>query len=264
MPVLKNHKPRRRFGQHFLIDDRVIEQIVAIIAPADGDYLIEIGPGLGALTQVLVHSDATLDVIELDRDLAQTLAQRLGDPTNLRIHTMDALKTDFTELAEGKTLRILGNLPYNISSALLFHLLEHRRVIKDMHFMLQNEVADRLVAKPGSRTYGRLSVMVGLLCQVEKLFLVRPESFSPAPRVDSAVLRLTPRAMPAAPVECLEDFEHVVRQAFSQRRKTLRNALRTLLDETQIRLADIDPGARPETLNLESFAALSNTLSRQS
>jgi len=260
--VSQDFKPRRRFGQHFLIDDRVIESIVSAISPSKGDVLVEIGPGLGALTGMLAKTDAKLEVIELDRDLAQTLAERLGHPANLQIHTMDALKTDFTELAEGNRLRIVGNLPYNISSPLMFHVIEHRSVIKDMHFMLQNEVVDRLVAKPGSRSYGRLSVMVGLQCSVEKLFIVPPESFSPAPRVNSALVRLQPRLTYTTSVHRLEDFEYVVRQAFSQRRKTLRNALRRIIDERQIRSTGIDPGARPETLNIEEFAALSNELSR--
>ena len=258
-----HHKPRRRFGQHFLIDEQIIEQIITVISPAPNDHLIEIGPGLGALTRMLVESDATLDVIELDRDLASALPQRLGNPENLRIHTMDALKTDFTALAEGHALRILGNLPYNISSPLLFNLLDHRAVIADMHFMLQDEVVDRLVADPGSRDFGRLSVMVQLVCRIEKLFVVPPESFSPPPRVNSAVVRLIPRKTPAASVDQPDDFEQVVRQAFSQRRKTLRNSLRSLLDEEQLRAAGIDPGARPETLNLGAFAALSNQLSKQ-
>ena len=184
--VSSQHKPRRRFAQHFLIDERIIEQIIRVISPHQGDHLIEIGPGLGALTRRLVESRATLDVIELDRDLAKALPKRLGNPNNLRIHTMDALEADFTLLAKEGALRVLGNLPYNISSPLLFHLIEHRSVIEDMHFMLQEEVVDRLVAHPGNRDYGRLTVMVQLVCRVEKLFQVPPSAFSPPPRVNSA------------------------------------------------------------------------------
>ena len=259
---MTSHKPRRRFAQHFLIDEGVIEQIIAVIAPASSQSLVEIGPGLGALTRILVDTVTTLQVIELDRDLAEELPRRLGNPPNLQVHATDALDTDFTALAGERPLRILGNLPYNISSPLLFHLLEHRPVIQDMHFMLQNEVVDRLAARPGSRTYGRLSVMVQLVCRVDKLFEVPPESFSPPPRVNSAVVRLVPTEAPAVRVDQPTQFEQVVRQAFSQRRKTLRNSLRNLLDESEIRAAGIDPGARPETLDLVGFAALSNKLSQ--
>lgn len=253
---------RRRFAQHFLIDERVIEQIVTVISPHDDDHLIEIGPGLGALTRLLVESGSMLDVIELDRDLARELPKRLGDPDNLRIHTMDALTTDFTSLAAGNPARVIGNLPYNISTPLLFHLLSHQAVIRDMHFMLQDEVVNRLVAKPGGGDFGRLSVMVQLECRVEKLFQVPPEAFSPPPKVNSAVTRLVPRDTPSAVIANRGDFEKVVKQAFSQRRKTLRNSLRTVLDETQIAAAGIDPGVRPETLDVVAFAALSNQLSK--
>ena len=256
------HQPRRRFAQHFLIDETIIEQIIAVISPAPDQHLLEIGPGLGALTRVLAASGALLDVIELDRDLARDLTGRLDNPENLQIHTMDALKTDITALAKDARLRVLGNLPYNISSPLLFHLIAHRCVITDMHLMLQDEVVDRLVATPGNRSYGRLSVMVQLVCRVHKLFVVPPESFSPPPKVNSAIARLVPRDIPAVQVDDPGHFEQVVRQVFSQRRKTLRNSLRNLLDEEQIRAADIDPRARPETLDLVGFAALSNQLSR--
>ena len=256
------HKPRRRFGQHFLIDEHIIEKIITVISPRGADNLVEIGPGLGALTRVLIEAGFELEVIELDRDLAKQLPQRLGDPQNLHMYTQDALKTDFTELARGRELRVFGNLPYNISSPLLFHLLAHRTVIDDMHFMLQDEVVERLVANPGGRDFGRLSVMVQLVCRADKLFAVPPEAFSPPPRVNSAIVRLVPRDALAARVDDRTHFEKVVRQAFSQRRKTLRNSLRNLLDENQIRSAEIDPGARPETLELAQFAALSNQLSK--
>ena len=254
-------KPRRRFAQHFLIDEAVIERIIAVISPAPDECLVEIGPGLGALTRALVEIVRSLQVIELDRNLADELPRRLGNPRNLHVHAMDALTTDFTKLAGEHRLRIVGNLPYNISSPLLFHLLDHQPIIQDMHFMLQNEVVDRLAASPGNRDYGRLSVMVQLVCWVDKLFEVPPESFSPPPRVNSAVVRLVPAKTPTVLVD-KPHFERVVRQAFSQRRKTLRNSLRDLLDENEIRAAGIDPGARPETLDLVGFAALSNKLSR--
>ena len=259
---MTSFKPRRRFAQHFLVDEAIIERIIAVISPAPNECLVEIGPGLGALTRPLVEIVKSLQVIELDRDLADELPRRLGNPPNLHIHAMDALATDFTELAGAQHLRILGNLPYNISSPLLFHLLDHQPVIQDMHFMLQNEVVDRLAASPGGRDYGRLSVMVQLVCRVDKLFEVPPESFSPPPRVNSAVVRLVPAKTPLVRVDQPAHFERVVRQAFSQRRKMLRNSLRDLLDENEIRAAGIDPGARPETLDLVGFAALSNKLSR--
>ena len=201
------HKPRRRFAQHFLIDETIIEQIITVISPSPEEHLVEIGPGLGALTRVLAASGVLLDVIELDRDLARDLAGRLGNPGNLRVHIMDVLKTDITALAKDTRLRVLGNLPYNISSPVLFHLIAHREVITDMHLMLQNEVVNRLVASPGKRSFGRLSVMTQIVCRVEKLFTVPPESFSPPPKVNSAVVRLVPRDVPAAQVDDPTHFE---------------------------------------------------------
>lgn len=249
-------RARKRFGQNFLHDPGVIGRIIAAIAPAPGDHLVEIGPGHGALTQPLLASGGRLDVVELDRDLIAGLRQ-MGHG-RLIVHQGDALAFDFSTLVEpGERLRLVGNLPYNISTPLLFHLLEQPEVIADMHFMLQLEVVQRMAAGPGGGDYGRLSVMVQYRCRVEPLFRVGAGAFRPAPKVESAVVRLVPHRTPPVDVGDERLFARVVALAFSQRRKTLRNTLRGLLDESAIRAAGVDPGARPETLGLERFAALS-------
>lgn len=259
------HRARKRFGQNFLHDPGVIQRIVAAIDPRPGQRLVEIGPGQGALTLPLLERAGSLDVIELDRDLIaplQTLAAGRGE---LRVHNADALKFDFRSLArDGAPLRVVGNLPYNISTPLLFHLIAQADVIQDMHFMLQKEVVDRMAAAPGSGDYGRLSVMVQFYCEVTRLFTVGPGAFRPAPKVDSAVVRLIPRRSPVVDVHDPAVFAAVVNQAFSQRRKTLRNALKRMLSDEEIRAAGIDPGARPEELDLARFAALANLAARPS
>jgi 16S rRNA (adenine1518-N6/adenine1519-N6)-dimethyltransferase len=223
--------------------------------------VVEIGPGLGALTGPLLERCAALDVIEIDRDLSARLHDELGDRPGLRIHCADALTVDLGSLATGgEGLRVVGNLPYNLSTPLLFHLLKHASVVTDMHLMLQREVVDRLVARPGGGDYGRLTVMVGLWCTCEKLFNVASGSFRPAPRVTSAVARLRVRESPAVQVAHPPTFQRLVARLFSQRRKTLRNGLRGLLDEAQLEDLGIDPRARPETLELAQFAALANAL----
>lgn len=249
------HKARKRFGQNFLHDSRVIERIVRAIHPKAGERLVEIGPGLGALTVPLLRATGKLDVVELDRDLIPKLEQQCTGQGELIIHSADALKFDFCSLAAGGKLRLAGNLPYNISTPLIFHLLDQAHCIDDMHFMLQKEVVDRLAAAPGSRDYGRLSVMVQYRCKVERLFLVPPGAFTPPPKVDSAIVRLQPYAEPPVDVDA-GVLENLVAQAFGQRRKTLRNALEGLLDATAIAAAGIDPQRRAETLGLEEFAAL--------
>jgi 16S rRNA (adenine1518-N6/adenine1519-N6)-dimethyltransferase len=253
------HRPRKRFGQHFLHDPAVIGRIVAAIRPAPGDRLVEIGPGLGALTRPLLEAASELDAIELDRDLLELLRVDCAGLGTLRIHHADALAFDFAELrGAGPPLRVAGNLPYNISTPLLFHLLAQAEHLRDLHFMLQKDVVDRMAAGPGEEAYGRLSVMLQYRCRVEPLFAVGPGAFRPPPRVWSAVVRLVPRETLPVAVRDERRFAEVVRLAFGQRRKTLRNSLRELLDPGRIEAAGVDSGARPETLDLAAFAALSD------
>lgn len=247
-------RARKRFGQHFLHDAGVLRRIADAADPHPGDHVVEIGPGPGALTALLLERVGSIDAIEIDRDLAAALQTRWPDA--LRLHQGDALKFDFSALAEarGGKLRVVGNLPYNISTPLLFHLLEHRARIRDLTVMLQKEVVDRIVARPGSNDYGRLGVMLSPWFEVEKLFDVGPGAFRPPPKVWSSVAKLT--VLPAPRFEVPPAYGEVVACAFSQRRKTLRNALRGLLTPEAITRAGIDPGARPETLSPQQFAAL--------
>ena len=258
---MQTHRARKRFGQHFLHDTSVVARIVRAIGARPGERLIEIGPGLGALTGALLESCENLDVIELDRDLAAKLqADYQGDP-RVRVHTGDALKYDFRQLAApGERLRVVGNLPYNVSTPLLFHLLDQAAVIEDMHFMLQREVVGRLVAQPGGKDYSRLTVMVRLNCDSEKLFDVGAGAFRPAPRVTSAVVHLRVRRDPAVALVEFAAFKGLVTHLFSRRRKTLRNSLRGRLSESELESLGIDPNARPETLDLSAFAVLANAL----
>jgi 16S rRNA (adenine1518-N6/adenine1519-N6)-dimethyltransferase len=256
------HRPRKRFGQHFLHDPGVIARIVAAIAPEPGEALVEIGPGRGALTGALLARSLRLDVIELDRDLAAALAASPWAETGaLVIHRGDALAFDFAGLARerGQPLRVVGNLPYNVSTPLLFHLLEATASLRDLHVMLQREVVARLVARPGEQPYGRLGVMVQARCRVERLFGVGAGAFSPPPRVESAFVRIVPLAEARVPPRDAERFAEIVRRAFSARRKTLRNALAGLVDPAAIAAADLDPAARPETLSVEDFARLARS-----
>ena len=258
MSVALAHRPRKRFGQHFLRDPSVLERIVAAIRPVPGDHLVEIGPGLGALTRPLLAAVGELDAVELDRDLLEPLRAHCADIGRLRLHHADALKFDFAALrGTGPRLRVVGNLPYNISTPLLFHLLDQASHLRDLHFMLQQDVVERMAAGPGEEAYGRLSVMLQYRCHVEPLFTVGPEAFRPPPKVRSAVVRLVPRETLPVAVRDERLFAEVVRRAFAQRRKTLRNALRGWLDIAQIEAAGVNPGARPETLDLAAFAALS-------
>jgi 16S rRNA (adenine1518-N6/adenine1519-N6)-dimethyltransferase len=255
------HIPRKRFGQHFLHNQTIIERIVAAIQPRKGDHLVEIGPGRGALTRPLLAAAGALDVIELDRDLIPRLQTECKGIGELHIHQADALRFDFTTLVKnGKRLRVVGNLPYNISTPLLFHLLSQAHAIQDMHFMLQKEVVQRMVAPPGGKDYGRLSVMLQYRCRMEKLFTVGAGAFSPPPKIESAVVRITPHAQPAARVQDEAMFARLVSAAFARRRKTLRNSLKTLLTEQQIRALGLPPDARAEQLSLQEFAALSNAV----
>lgn len=270
----KNHKARKRFGQNFLQDAHVIDSILGCINPQPKDVLVEIGPGLGAITQPLIEANIHhLHLVELDRDLAANLINRYQGLSHVSVHQQDALQFDFTTLTENSgltsedtplsTLRIIGNLPYNISTPLMFHLLSMREHIADMHFMLQKEVVKRLAAQAGTSDYGRLSVMTQQLCKVDYLFDVAPEAFHPKPKVDSAVVRLTPRRDLLHSITQAEDFDLLVKTAFSYRRKTLKNTLKTLLDSDAIQRAGIDPKARPETLSIKAFADLANLLTEQ-
>jgi len=256
------HPPRRkRFGQHFLHDPAVLEQIVAELGPRPTDRLVEIGPGRGALTRLLLESRAgSLDALEIDRDLAALLRTELASHPTFALHEGDALEFDFTRLAHerGGRLRVIGNLPYNISTPLLFHLLEHATVIEDLHIMLQREVVARMAAEPDTEDYGRLTVMLAPWVSVERLFDVGPGAFKPPPRVWSAVARLTVRPEPAFAVS--RHYAAIVSAAFSHRRKTLRNALRSLVTQEQIVASGVDPGARPETLAPQAFNAIARTL----
>ena len=254
-----SHIPRKRFGQNFLRDAMVIQRIVAAVAPSATDHLVEIGPGEGVMTEALLPHCRRLDAVEIDRDLAARLECRFANRPSFQLHRADALKFDFRSLAGDGKPRIVGNLPYNISTPLLFHLFEQADSIRDMHFMLQKEAVDRLVAEPGRPDYGRLGIMARYHCRAEKLFEVYPESFFPPPKVVSAVVRLVPHD--TTPVDAdPADLSRVVAAAFSQRRKTLRNSLKTLFGETELRNLDIDPQARAETLSLEQYARLARRL----
>ena len=263
-PPVDKHRPRKRFGQNFLTDQVVIENIVSAVSPKPSDHLIEIGPGQGALTTPLLAHNPMLTVVEIDRDLADALTRRYASKPTFTLYQGDALKVDFAALSAGQPMRIIGNLPYNISTPLLFHLLSYNSLIIDMHFMLQKEVVDRLAASPGSKNYGRLSVMMQYHGQVQGLFEVPPGAFRPQPKVTSAVVRIAPhQTLPHRAVSTAM-FSQIVKLSFQQRRKTLRNSLKKLFHETT-ELSnfdfDFDLTARPETLSVRDFVTLSNYLS---
>ncbi|MEO0996202.1 MAG: 16S rRNA (adenine(1518)-N(6)/adenine(1519)-N(6))-dimethyltransferase RsmA [Pseudomonadota bacterium] len=247
------NRPRKRFGQHFLHDTAVIARIVAAIDPRPGQTLVEIGPGPGALTAPLAAAGVRLHALEIDRELAAALRQRFAGNADVSIETADALEVNFGRF--GTRLRCVGNLPYNISTPLLFHLGRFDG-IADMHFMLQKEVVERMAAAPGSRTYGRLSVMLQSRWQVVSLFDVGPGAFRPPPKVHSSIVRLSPLARPPVIADPVR-FDAIVRAAFSQRRKTLKNALKDLLSAADIERAGVDPGCRAETLDIRQFVELS-------
>ena len=256
----ERHLHKKRFGQHFLHDGHILRRIVQAVAPQPGEHMVEIGPGDGALTLPLLHALGRLTVIELDRDLIPRLRAAARDVGDLTIINADVLGVDFSALANGEPLRVVGNLPYNISSPILFHCIDHLDAISDMHFMLQKEVVERMAAAPGGKVYGRLSVMLQLACRVEPLLEVTPAAFKPPPKVDSAVVRLTPRT--ASERSCVDatTIAHVVRAAFGQRRKTLANALRDVASVEQIVVAGIDPRNRAEQLAPAAFVALAALL----
>ena len=254
---MARHRPRKHFGQHFLHDQYVIEQIIDAFNPQPGQQIIEIGPGEGALTFPLLQCHGELHVIEIDRDLANEISKQGKDLGVLHVHCHDALNFDFCQVSENH-LRIIGNLPYNISTPLIFHLLECTDCITDMLFMLQKEVVERLAALPGNKQYGRLTVMVQSQCQIEKLFAVDQNAFVPAPKVNSSLVRLIPHQKPVADILDKQDFALIVKKSFAHRRKTLKNTLRDLLDEIQIKSVGINPNARAEELTLNQFAGLAN------
>ena len=255
------HKPRKRFGQNFLHDHNIIYSLLSSLNAQAKDHWVEIGPGMGALTEPLLAQGLNLEVVELDRDLVVYLKDKFKAYPHLKIHSADALRFDFAALAkDNEKLRVIGNLPYNISTPLMFHLLDNAKCIEDMHFMLQKEVVDRICAEPGNKKYGRLSVMMQYYCKTELLFDVPPESFDPAPKVMSAIVKLIPHAQPPVEVNNLKMLNRVVVQAFSQRRKTLRNSLKKLIEEDAISALGVDPNLRAEMISLTDFARLSNLI----
>ncbi|MCW8194460.1 16S rRNA (adenine(1518)-N(6)/adenine(1519)-N(6))-dimethyltransferase RsmA [Proteobacteria bacterium 005FR1] len=258
------HKARKRFGQNFLSDPGVIDRILRSINPAPDDQMVEIGPGQGALTLPLLARNPNLTVVELDRDLVARLELLKQDYRGLRIHQGDALDFDFSRLSEQpESLRIVGNLPYNISTPLIFHLLDYHELIRDMHFMLQKEVVERMAASPGTKSYGRLSVMVQYFCRVDELFGVPPECFHPRPKVDSAIVRLTPHRTLPWPAKNFGCFKKLVNICFQQRRKTLRNSLRLLMSTATIEALNMDVTIRPDHLAVKDFVDLANVLASE-
>lgn len=255
------HKARKRFGQNFLIDHGIIRDIVRAVHPHKDDVIVEIGPGKGAITQLLADSCDNLSVIELDRDLVPWLKVKFERHPNFQLYQADALQFDFSQLVKNdQPLRIVGNLPYNISTPLIFHLLSYSTQVRDMHFMLQKEVVKRMAAKAGDSAYGRLGIMVQYYCEVENLFEVPPTSFDPAPKVDSAIVRLVPYKDLPYKATNIKTLENLVNVAFQQRRKTLRNALKQLLAPEVIEQLPIDTSARAEEISLSEYVATSNLL----
>ncbi len=250
--------PKKSLGQHFLIDRDMIEMIVLAVSPQPGDHLVEIGPGQGAITLPLLRKHGALTAIEFDRDLVTPLMEASEGIGRLTIIHKDVLAVDFGKLAGEDKLRLVGNLPYNLSSPILFHALDHAPSVQDMHFMLQKEVVDRMAAGPGSKVYGRLSVMLQAYCTVTPLFDVPPAAFRPPPKVNSAVVRLVPRDPAQIGVQDPKRFAEVVRAAFGQRRKTLRNALNGTCDSAMIEAAGLRPEARAEQIEVEGFVRLAN------
>ncbi len=258
---MHGHKAKKQFGQNFLVDQRIIADIVEAIRPESGDHMVEIGPGLGALTRPLLQRLDHLHVVEIDRDIIARL-QHDYPQNKLTIHAGDALQFDFASLPA--PLRIVGNLPYNISSPLLFHFAAYAEQVRDMHFMLQNEVVERMVAASSTPAYGRLSVMLQYRFYMEKLLDVPPQSFRPAPKVDSAVVRMIPLPVEAITVKHPDLFAKVVSAAFAQRRKTLRNTLRAYLTDADFAQLDIDPQLRAENLDVDQFVSITAFLSKNS
>ncbi|MDR9499488.1 MAG: 16S rRNA (adenine(1518)-N(6)/adenine(1519)-N(6))-dimethyltransferase RsmA [Hydrogenovibrio sp.] len=259
-----SHQHKKQFGQNFLNNQAVVDRIVKAIAPRADDHLVEIGPGEAALTGPLLDRVERLDIIEIDRDLIPRLTQAFGQHPAFHLHSADALRFDYAGLvkndAPSPSLRVVGNLPYNISSPLLFHLMTFESAIIDMHFMLQKEVVERICARPGSKTFGRLSVMMQYACETEHLFDVGPANFTPPPKVNSAIVRLKPRRTRSLSAEDPALLSKVVKQAFAQKRKTLRNNLKPLMNAAALSELGIDPSMRAEQLDVEAFVRISNRL----
>jgi len=256
-----NHRPRKRFGQHFLHDKGVIERIVQAVGPRSIDTLVEIGPGEGVLTHRLAPQCKQLHALEIDRDLAGNLEKFYEQDSHVQIHLGDALKVDICSLSKpGTKVRLVGNLPYNVSTPLLFHFMRHIECVHDMHFMLQKEVVDRIVAAPGNKSYGRLSIMMQMLCQVDSLFDIGPGAFRPPPKVWSAVVRLQPRQQPLISRDRIPELEKFGQRLFSQRRKTLRKILQGSITVDALESIGIDSSRRPETLTLDEIVALLDLL----
>jgi 16S rRNA (adenine1518-N6/adenine1519-N6)-dimethyltransferase len=261
----QGHKARKRFGQNFLHDANIINKIILAINPKEGQNLVEIGPGMGAITGPVLEAIGALNVVEIDRDLIPRLRTQFFNYPNFNVYEGDALQYDFTQLIDKEAenpapLRIIGNLPYNISTPLIFHLLGYteQHLVHDMHFMLQKEVVDRLAAGPGTSDYGRLGIMAQYWCRVEPLFIVGPGAFNPPPKVDSAIVRLVPHKTLPFPTKSITTFQNVVRQAFSMRRKTLRNTLKIMITAENIESLDIDSSLRPERLSLEQYVKIAD------
>ncbi len=262
------HIPKKRFGQNFLTDQNILHEIIRAIAPQPDDLMVEIGPGQGAMTRLLLAHLKHLQVVELDRDLVVLLKKQFS-ADQLQIHSGDALQFDFGSIAKAdvtagspaRRLRVVGNLPYNISSPLLFHLADYADQVIDQHFMLQKEVVERMVAAPGSRDYGRLSVMLQWRYRMDLLFIVPPDAFDPPPKVDSAIVRMVPIAQPLPCEQAL--LEQVVTKAFSQRRKVIRNCLSGLFTENELVDAGIHPQDRPEAVGLEAYVKLARLLAQR-
>lgn len=253
------HQAKKRFGQNFLHNDAVISDIVDAINPEPEENLIEIGPGLGALTEPVIERAKKLSVVELDRDLAERLRHHPFLAPHLTIYETDALKFDFAQLAtDEKPLRIFGNLPYNISTPLIFHLLTFKDKVQDMHFMLQKEVVERMAAGPDCKAYGRLSIMTQYQCEVIPVMEIGPEAFKPAPKVDSAIVRLVPHRKINNPVKDINALNTICLAAFNQRRKTIRNSFKNLISVAQLEALNIDANLRPENLTLDDYIMLAN------
>mgnify|MGYP001823849860 FL=1 len=259
---MAKHRARKRFGQHFLNDPGIIDAIVRAVHPTEDDIIVEIGPGQGAITDALARSAGHLHAVELDRDLVARLRRRYEDNPNVTVHEADALQFDFAVL--GDRMRVVGNLPYNISTPLLFHLLKFRNRILDMHFMLQKEVVDRMAASPGSKAYGRLGIMLGCHLNIESLFDVPREAFDPPPAVTSAIVRLDPLPRGTFDIQDEAGLSTLVSTAFMQRRKTLRNSLKKSVEAIDFEAVGIDASLRPEQVSIADYVRLSNHLRQKS
>jgi 16S rRNA (adenine1518-N6/adenine1519-N6)-dimethyltransferase len=256
----ERHIPRKRFGQHFLIDEHIIQQIIRAIAPQSSDHLLEIGPGPGILTQHLVDRVKQLDLVEIDHDLVKALATKYTQD-HVHIHSQDVLQFDVSSIVNpSQKIRVVGNLPYNISTPLMFHLLKQAPLIEDMYFLLQQEVVNRITATPGNKQYGRLSIMIQYFCSVASDIHVPASAFNPPPKVESKTVRLVPHQQLPHIANDFSHFSMVVKTAFSYRRKTIHNALKNLIDTTELQTIDINPSLRPENLSLEQYIRISNEI----